>query len=105
MRGDLRGLHLVLDDVEQGTGPLLAQSMARGMIHTRVASPGINQKQLVGPLHQLPRDAVVRIEFEGVENLPARMRPTSGMHHLQATRVVICDITIGLQNAFKLTEE
>src|SRR5487761_1945603 len=75
------------------------------MIHARVASLGINQKQRVGPLHQLPRDAVVRIEFEGVEHLPARMRPTSGMHHLHSTRAVVCGIAVSLQNAFKLTEE
>src|SRR5216684_4254795 len=79
--------------------------MAFGMIHACVASLGINQKQRVGPLHQLPRDAVVRIEFEGVEHLPARMRPTSGMHHLRTTRAVISDIAIGLQNACELAEE
>src|SRR5258708_5674510 len=102
---ELRGLHLFLDDVEQWAGPLLAQSMSRHMIHTRVASPCINQKQCVGPLHQLPRDAVVRIEFECVEHLPARMRPASSMHHLWTTRVVICDIAIGLKNAGELAEE
>src|ERR1035437_6660257 len=104
-RRNLRGLHLLLDDVEQWPGPLLAQSMARCMIQARIASFGINQKQLVGPSHELPRDAVVGIEFEGVEHLPAGMRPTGRMHHLRTARSVVCDVAIGLQNTFKLAEE
>src|ERR1035437_3797323 len=104
-RRNLRGLHLLLDDVEQWPGPLRAQSMARRMILARIASLGINQKQLVGPPHELPRDAVVGIEFEGFKQLPAGMRPTRRMHHLRTARSVVGGVAIGLQNTFELAAE
>ena len=45
------------------------------------------------------------MEFEGLEDLSACMRPASGMHHTLAAHTFVCNITVGLQNACILAEE
>jgi ferredoxin len=84
---------------------MLAQSMALRRRHVRIAGFRVYQKQFVDPLYQMPGNTVVRIQFERLIYLPARMCPTSGAHQLRPACVVVGDVAVGLQNAFELSEK
>jgi hypothetical protein len=104
-RGKLRRLHFRFDGFGQRTRPLLSQNIALRMIHARLASLGIDLKKVVDPLHQLPRNLVARTQLHGVEDFSPRMCPASRMHHSRTADAFVCDVTVGLQDARKPTEE
>src|ERR1035438_4222079 len=45
------------------------------------------------------------MELEGLEHLSARMGPAGAMHHVATAHTVVCEIPVGLQNAFELAQE
>src|ERR1035441_6968613 len=56
-----------------------------------------------------PHDARGRriggVELRRLEELPSRVRPTCGMHHLRPADAIVSAIAVGLQNALKLSQE
>src|SRR5690349_18131170 len=79
--------------------------MPCSMIEFLGARLGVNGKQLVNTLYNLRRVAVFRVQFQCLEKLPSRMRPTAGMHDLGPAQILISGVAVALQDAFELTEK
>src|ERR1035437_9034696 len=79
--------------------------MARGMVVVLRARLGVDPEQVVDRLHNARSRHVAGVEFGRLEELPARVRPAGGMHHLRPAHAVIGDLAVGLQNAFELSQK
>src|ERR1035437_10637642 len=75
------------------------------VIELPFARLGVDAEQLIDPRHHTHGDDIAGVEFGRLEELPPRMRPAGGMHHLRTAHAIVGDIAVGLQNALKLSQE
>src|SRR3954454_3570604 len=68
-------------------------------------SLGIDRKQLIDSRHNARRDTILRTEFQSLDELSARVRPTAGMHDLGSAHLFVSGVAITLQDTFELSQK
>src|SRR5947209_16391782 len=66
---------------------------------------GVDRKQLINSRHNARRDTILRTEFQRLNKLSARVRPTAGMHDLGSAHLFMSGVAITLQDAFELSQK
>src|ERR1700681_1421602 len=86
-------------------GVLAAQGQPLVDAQLLLARVAVDEKQSVHARDHVDRRSVLGIHFRSVNELAARMCPTTDVHHLRPADVVVGLIAVGLQNALPLTQE
>src|SRR3954470_17719480 len=68
-------------------------------------SLGVDREQLIDSRHNARRDTILRTEFQCLNKLSARVRPTAGVYDLGSAHLFISSVAITLQDAFELSQK
>src|SRR5208283_4296450 len=79
--------------------------MASGDVQVLFARQSVDREQLVDLRHDARGGRIAGVELGRLEELPSRVRPAAGMHHLRPAHVIVSAIAVGLQDAFELPQE
>src|SRR5512133_2712206 len=79
--------------------------MACGVVEVLFARPRVDPEQVIDSRHNARGSRIARVELGGLEELPSRVRPAGGMHHLRPAHVIVGAIAVGLQNALELSQK
>ena len=56
-------------------------------------------------MHKLRRQAISGMHFQRIDKVPARMGPTTRMHHTHLANVVVSSVPVSLQYALIIAQE
>src|ERR1019366_1553939 len=98
-------LDLATDILQERLGSFLTQSMTPSETNYSAASFGVDGKQLVHARHNRSCKRVSWIQLHCFKKLSSSMSPTRGVNHSRTADLIVCGVAVGLQNAFKLSQE
>src|SRR6516162_8060553 len=66
---------------------------------------GVDGKKLIDLSHDQNRVPIFGIEFERIEKLSPGMRPARRVHQLLSTDMIVCAVTVALEDAFEVAKK